>query len=157
MAGFKPNVLMDGGVAVVGALGNSFVSGTVSGYLPGMLQSGWGNYGVGLATAGLLAAVTKMVAPKYASNVLMGGIIEVLLRVANEKLMPQAQAAVATAKGLADYLTQTQAADARQLGYMGDYLTEQAAQSARPLGGLNCGDDAVAEVLASDGLSGSLF
>lgn len=154
-AGFKPSVLMDAGVLVGGALGNSFVSGAASRYLPSMFQMGVGNYALGLATAGLLSAGVNMIAPRYASRVFQGAVLEVVMRAANQYIIPTA---VSTVKGLEDYLTQPQAAGARPLG---DYLTQPQAANARSLGYMGDPSDAVdgsvGDVLAADGSMGSLF
>jgi hypothetical protein len=152
--GFKLGNLTEGAVLVGGAVGNGALTGIVSRYLPGMLTSGWGSYATGLAMAGITSQLVGMLAPKYKRDVFMGGMLQVLLQVYNNELAPKLSGLDGL---LGDYLTQPQAADARPLGYLGDYLTQPQAADARPLGDLNAAADlTVSEVLAADGLSGSL-
>jgi len=140
-AGFKPQVLKKALVITGGALGNAWFSGVVSGFLPGMLQTGPGSYVTGLASAGVLGAGVGMVSPRMAGDVFFGGVLEVVTRGVKEYVLP----ILPGMSGLGDYLTRTNAMEARPLG---DYLTRQNAAEARPLGDYY-GDEYVADELAS--------
>lgn len=140
-AAYNINTLGRAGVMVGGALGNAWLTGAVSGFLPSMLQSGVGGYVVGLASAGVLGAGVGMVAPRYASDVFLGGVLEVMTRVVKQYVVPM----LPGMSGLGDYLTVANAQEARPLG---DYLTVANAQQARPLGDYY-GDEYISEELAA--------
>jgi hypothetical protein len=114
-AGYKPSVLLGALPYAGGALGNALLSRWISGFMPGMLQSGAPNLLVGLASAGLLGAGVGMVAPRYAAPVFFGGVIEIVTRAARAYVMP----AIGQVSGLFDYLTVGDAANARPLGDFG--------------------------------------
>jgi hypothetical protein len=120
-SGFKPSVLMSTVPVIGGALGNKMLSGFLSGFMPSMLQSGIGNYALGIASAGLLGAGVGMVSPRYASSVFFGGIVEVMMRMF-KSYIPGLSGMLGSLTGI------------RGLGYIGDYLTRQDAATARPLG-----------------------
>lgn len=125
---------------VGGALGNAWLSGAVSGFLPSMLQSGIGGYAVGLASAGVLGGIVSMAAPRYSGDVFLGGVLEVMTRMVKEYVVP-----MLPLKGMGDYLTVANAQEARPLG---DYLTVANAREARPLGDYY-GDEYISEELAA--------
>lgn len=155
-AGFKPDVLKQAGVTLGGALLNGFAMGALNRFLPAMLTSGIPGYLTNIAVAGGTYALAKKFAPKWANGILIGGVVGVGMNAYNQYAHPAVAAAVvSTTQGLSDYLTTTQAADARALGGMDDYLTTQQASDARALGYMN--DASVAEALAADGLSGSIY
>ena len=155
-AGFKPNVLKEAGVTLGGALLNGFASGFVNKFLPSSLTSGALGYLTSIVTAGAIYGLGRKFAPRYANGLLIGGVVGVGMNAYNQYAHPAvAQVVATTTQGLADYLTTTGAADARPLG---DYLTTQGAADARALGYLSSMNDAsVAEALAADGLSGSIY
>jgi len=142
MAGFNVKLLSRAGVMVGGALGNAALSGTASGYMPGVLQSGPGSYVVGLGTAGLLGAGVGMVMPRLAGDVFLGAVLEVVTRAVKDYVVPL----IPGMSGMGDYLTRTDAATARPLG---DYLTRTDAATARPLGDYYGGDQYISEELAA--------
>lgn len=143
-AGFQPKVLTKAAVITGGALGNAWLSGTLSGFLPSMLQTGPGSYVVGLASAGLMGAGVGMVSPKMAGDVFFGGVLEVVTRAVKEYVLP----ALPGMSGMGEFLTREDAATARPLG---DYLTPQNAQTAQSLGyvGDYYGDETVADELVA--------
>jgi hypothetical protein len=155
MAGYNVKTLGEAGVVVGGALGNAWLSGMVGSFLPGMLQSGIGNYAVGLGTAGVLGAGVGMVAPKQAGKVFFGGVLEVVTRAVKEYVVPMIPgmsgcSGYGCMNGMGDYLTRSNAAEARNLHGLGDYLTRTNAAEARNLHGLGdyYGDYHVREELA---------
>jgi hypothetical protein len=138
-AAFDVKTLSNAGVIVGGALGNAWLTGAVSNFLPGMLQSGPGSYVTGLASAGVLGAGVGMVAPRQAGKVFFGAVLEVVTRAVKDYIVPlipgmSGCSGVGCYGALGDYLTRGNAADARPLGYLGDYLTRQNAADARNLG-----------------------
>lgn len=140
---FRPKLLIRAGTVVGGALGNAYLTGMVSSYLPSMLASGPGNYAVGLGTAGLMGAALGALpmTRNVAGDVFFGGVIEVATRAIKEYVVPM----IPGLSGLGDYLSTADAAGARPLG---DYLTPANAASARPLGDYYGGDHYIAEELA---------
>ena len=110
-AGFKPQVLKKAVPVVGGALGNALLAGYVSDYLPGMFQEGIGNLAVGLGTAGILGALSGYVLSKdKAQGIFLGGVIEVVTRGVRDYVLP-----VVGMSGLGDYLSRSNAAEARNL------------------------------------------
>jgi hypothetical protein len=138
-SGFNVNTLGRAGVMVGGALGNAFISGKVSSFLPGMLAKGPGNYAVGLATAGLLGAGVGMVSKNMAGDAFLGAVLEVVTRAAKEYIVPM----IPGMSGMGDYLSRENAASARSLG---DYLSTVDAAQARGLGDM--GEAYIGEELA---------
>jgi hypothetical protein len=145
MAGFKPAMLINSGVAVAGAVGNAWLSGAIAARLPSalsILKSGPGSYVTGLVTAGLLGGAAATVAPKQAGSLFLGSVIGVVMRAFDEYVKPMLPAI----SGLGDYLTRTDAMSAQALG---DYLTRTDAMSAQALGSYYGGDQYISEELAS--------
>jgi len=135
-AGFNVNTLKTAGIVAAGAVLNAMASKPVINMMPiDALRSGPGSYIPGLATAGALGGLTGMVAPKFAGNVLMGGVLQVALKALGD-LTPYGLS------GLSDYLTAAQVQQARPLAGMGDYLTAPQVAQARPLmTGMGYGSD----------------
>jgi len=141
--GFQKDVLVDAGAIVAGGLANAFLSNKIAGmgFMPSALKSGWGNVALKIGTAGLLGGITRMVAPKYALKVTIGGVVEPLAGVASQTL-----GSVLHGLGLGDYLIQRQTEAARPLGGlpggmgnvgdMSDYLIRRQVEDARAMGGL---------------------
>jgi len=142
-AGFQPKILTKAATITGGALGNAWFSGMVSGFLPGMLQSGVGNYVVGLGTAGVLGAGVGMVAPRMAGDVFLGGVLEVVTRAVKEYVLPVLPG---MSGFVGDYATPEDAATARSLGGVGDYF--ERGTPLRPLGDYY-GDETVADELVA--------
>jgi hypothetical protein len=137
-AGFKPGILMEGAVILGGGLLNTFVSNTLIAkvpQIPEQLKSGPGKYLFGLATAGLAYLGTSRFLPKYANNMLLGGVVGVGMEAAMEYL---------PLKGLGDFLTQGQVNSARSMDGMNDFLVQSQVDSARQMGAY----DPIAEDLA---------
>lgn len=153
-AGFDPKMLTTSALAVSGAVGNAWLSGAVSAYLPSMLKTGPGSYVVGLVTSGLLGGAVSTVAPKYAPSVFLGSLMGVAMRAYDQYVSPMFH-------GMGDYLTRGDAASAQSLGdylsrgdamsaqSLGDYLSRGDAMSAQALGGYYGGDQYISEELAS--------
>jgi hypothetical protein len=147
--GFSPSMIISTLPVIGGALGNAAFAGFLGNYMPSILRSGVGNLALGAASAGLLGAGVGMLAPRYAGPVFFGGIIEVMTRVIRQYAMPLIGKGVSTVKGMlgmGDYLSRSDAAGARPLGYfnmwqqspsLGDYLSRSDAAGARPLGYFN--------------------
>jgi hypothetical protein len=162
-AGFNVRTLGDAGVIVGGALGNAWLSGMVSGFLPGVMSSRPLNYVTGLATAGVLGAGVGMVSSRYAGKVFFGGVLEVVMRAVKDYIVPMLPIGMS---GLGDYLTRSNAAEARDLGDyltrsnaaeardLGDYLTRSNAAEARDLGGMGYTYDYYGEGTIGEELAG---
>jgi hypothetical protein len=82
-AGYRPQVLMQVVPVVGGLVANSLLAGTLSNMVATRLNlgdttKGPVKLGVGLLSAGLLSMATKMVAPRYAQSVFLGGLAQTL-------------------------------------------------------------------------------
>jgi len=115
-AGFRPGVLISAVPVVGGAIGNAMLASYVTRFLPGMLQTGFPNLLVGLATAGLLGAGIGMLAPRMGGPIFFGGVIEVVTRGVRSYILPTIEK---VKSGISDYLTVGDAAAARPLGCYG--------------------------------------
>lgn len=134
-AGYRPAALMQAVPIVGGLIGNSIVAGSLSKMLAEKMKlsdavKGPVSIGVGLATAGALSMVTKMVAPSYSRQVLLGGLSQVLWDAYKTYLQPLMQKHLGVgccpdltfglwcpecADGLNDFLTPGQIKDARSV------------------------------------------
>lgn len=140
-AGFQPRVLTRAAVITGGALGNAWLSGMISGFLPSALQAGVGSYVTGLASAGVLGAGVGMVSPRLAGDVFFGGVLEVVTRAVKQYVLP----VIPGMSGMGDYFQRDQLSQLRPLG---DYLTVGDAQRAQALGDYY-GDSTVADELVA--------
>lgn len=157
---FNLETMKKGGVVVGGVIANEYASEYLGigleKIVPSMtLTSGIPSYFVGLASAGLLAYGTKLVAPKYAGLVFLGGVVQVLKNVAKDYVEPHlphlptmhpamvapvavhpavAAAQAAGVSGFGDFLTPHNVQQARALNGFGDFLTPAGARNARALG-----------------------
>lgn len=137
-------------IGVGGGIANAYATGIVTGYLPSMISSGPLQYLWGIGTAAALGSLTAMVSKSYAPWVFFGGLFQVATDVVRQYVVPILSKFVPGLHGLGDYLTVSDAQNARPLGYFGDYLTPQAAAAARPLGYMgNMNDSFVSEELAA--------
>ena len=139
--GFRLPTLATASWMVGGALGNAWLSGAVSRFLPGVLQTGPGSHITGLATAGLLGAGAGMVIPRRSSEVFLGGVLEVVTRAAKEYIIPL----IPGMGSMGDYFTR---ANGMELQPLGDYFNRTNLQEAQPLGDYY-GDSWVGEELAA--------
>jgi hypothetical protein len=87
----------------------------------------------GIGSAALTAALIGIAKPAWVAPAFIGGLMGVGLNVAKEYILPTVGKLKA---GIGDYLTVSDARNARPLG---DYLTVQNARDARPLGCYGCG------------------
>jgi hypothetical protein len=163
LSAFNFGTLAKGGTVVGGVIANEYASDYLGMGLEKLAPSinfghGIPSYLTGLVSAGLLGYGTKLVAPKYAGLVFLGGVIQVVKKVADDYLTPHlpalpavgpvaapvmvhpaaaapaAAAPAAGVSGMGDWLTPQNAATARALHGFGDYLTPGNARTARPLG-----------------------
>ncbi len=82
-AGYRPSVLMQVVPVVGGLVANGIVSGMLTKLAADKLKlsdttRGPASLAIGLATAGALSMATKMVAPRYAQSVFLGGLAQTL-------------------------------------------------------------------------------
>jgi hypothetical protein len=102
-----------------------------------------------VAMAGVTGAVLSFVPSvggPLGAGAFAGGLIQVGVDLMGRYVFPY----VPGLRGLGDYLTVSDAANARPLGFFGDYLTPQAAAAARPLGFMgSMSDNYVGEELAA--------
>lgn len=82
-AGYRPRVIMQIVPVVGGLVANSILSGTLSKMVADRLKlndtvKGPAGLAVGLLSAGALSVATKMIAPRYAQSVFLGGMAQVL-------------------------------------------------------------------------------
>jgi hypothetical protein len=171
-SGFNLGLIKNGALVVAGAVGNNFLTKQLSRIVPvNFLKTSPGNYVTGLLASGILGMVAKFVTPKYAPVFFFGGVLDVVMRVVNQYVLPLAK--LSPLKGLADYFTPQSLIEARgntlnELGDdyddgMGDYAPANVSMIARPLNGmgdylqanvqprmlLGMGQEAEAEELAS--------
>lgn len=109
--GYKPKTLINALPFAGGYIGNIALSRFVSGWLPGMFQSGLPKVAVNVATAGLLGAGVRTIAPQYAGAVFWGGVTQALVGVLS--------GLSGRLFGLGDFATVADAANARSLGGLG--------------------------------------
>jgi len=83
LAAFNLGVIKSAVPVGAGMLGSSMLDGFVSGlsFTPSFLKSGIGSYALSLLDVGFMGVATKMVAPKYASAVVLGGMVNVIRKV----------------------------------------------------------------------------
>lgn len=153
-SGFNVGALSKAGVVVGGWIANGYISAMLKRYLPMIPATGVLSWASDLATAGLMGYGARKVLPKYAGNLFFGGVLQVVMRVITESgllgMLPS-PGKIGELAGLEDYLSVSDAANARPLNGMDDYLTvDQARGPLFQLTGMeNMGDATVAEELAA--------
>lgn len=130
-SGFSVPKITEAGLVIGGAVLNGLVSGFAGRFLPPMLTTGPGAYVTGLVSAGILGAGARMVAPRWAGPIFLGGMVEVVARLV-KNLQPSIRI-------LGDYLTQGQYNSARP---MGDFLVANQVNDARSMGETIMDEDA---------------
>lgn len=149
-SGFDVNKIKAALPVVGGFFGYRYVHSFLAnlGFVPSFLKTGIGDTVLRLLSAGAMSAAVGLVARQYAGPVLLGSVIDVVRRVADQYLMPILSytplAGLADLSDLGDdeldgmeYFSVENFDDAQPLSGMGDYLTVANARGARPLNGMD--------------------
>jgi hypothetical protein len=136
-AGFSVPMLKKAGILSAGAIADGLVTGALNNYVvgnfaPSLQSNQYAQYGLGLASAGLVGALGAAVAPRYASDLMTGAVVKVVADVINGLNI----SGVRAFSGMRDFLTQRQVNNARA---MGDFLVQKQVNNARTLSGM-CDD-----------------
>jgi hypothetical protein len=121
LAGVKPAAIMGTVPVAAGAIANLWLTPKVASYLPAGWQSGIRKSVVGLLSAGGIAAVSGVAAPRFAAKLAVGAVaqtvIEAAARMIGGGVAVRAPAPVAVAKA-------AKAATARVAGFDGTWAPE---------------------------------
>lgn len=118
-----------------GALASSYLQGIINSqvvdrFAPGIGGGKIAQAAIGLGSAGLLGFLGGMIAPKYAGDLMIGGVVRVVSDIA-------ADFGQSAFSGIGDFLTQRNVDSARSLSGMNDFLTQRNVDSARSLSGIS--------------------
>lgn len=121
MAGLKPGMIMGVAPIAAGAIANLWLTPRVASYLPAGWQSGIRKSVVGLLSAGGIAAISGMAAPRFAAKLAVGAVaqtvIEAAARMIGGGVAARAPAPVAVAQA-------AEAKAARVAGFDGTWAPE---------------------------------
>jgi hypothetical protein len=143
--------LQAGTQVVGGVILNKVVTAYVSGLglVPSMLKTKPGSYAlatlVGIGDTALVSMLPQT--RRFAPAVAIGTAVDVITKLVGDFILPLIPG-IPAMSGIGEYLSRSDAAGARPLGYLDEYLSRSDAAGARPLGDYY-GDDYISEELAS--------